>query len=85
MQQTGREHRAGRADRVAMRDSAALDIDVIPDRPRSLATAMAIAAKASLISIRSISPVLPAGAIQRLLHRRHRAHPNMPGSTAPTP
>ena len=32
-----------------------------------------MAAKASLISMRSTSPELPAGALQRLLHGRHRA------------
>ena len=80
MQQPRGQHRAGGADRVAVRDGAALDVDdVLGEAELAACTASAIAAKASLISTRSTSPMRPAGALQRLAHRRHRAEAEQAG------
>ena len=54
--QSCRQHRAAGADRMAMRDGAALDVDDVLGEPSSRRQASAIAAKASLISTRSTSP-----------------------------
>ena len=68
----GGEHRAGRADRVAMGDGATFDVDDVFGNPSSRATTMAMAAKASLISTRSTEPMSQPARCNACLHRRHR-------------
>ena len=50
-----------------------LTLTLAVSQPRSLLTAQACAAKASLASIRSRSPIVPAGLLQRLARGRDRA------------
>ena len=85
-EQRGQDAAAGGADRMAERDARAVDVealDVVVDAPPPGCTASTWAAKASLSSIRSMSPTVRPGPAQRL--GRWRAPARCPSGCGGTP
>ena len=66
--------RAARAERMTERDRAAVDVDLVAIEAELLLDGEYCAANASLISMRSRSPSVSSGALERLADRRRRPH-----------
>src|SRR5713226_3289566 len=85
MNETCRKHGSGRADRMAVRDGAALDIDDILRQPELARDDECDRCK-GLVDLDTLyRPEAPAGALQRLLHRGNGSkaeHPGLNGGDA---
>ena len=79
------EDGAGRADRMSVRNRATSTLAMSGDRPSWWITAMAMAANASLISMRSTSPIFHPARSSAWRTAGMGPRPNIPGSTAAMP
>ena len=80
-----REHRARRANRVAVGHRTALDIHNVIGQSEFARDQVAMAAKASLISTRSTDRISQPARSNACLTAGTGPSPNMPGSTAAMP